>query len=317
MIPLVSIIVPVYNVEPYLRKCLDSLVCQTYPEIEIIAVDDGSSDASSEICDEYASRYHNIKVIHQDNGGLSVARNVGMDHASGQYYGFVDSDDYVSPLFIQKLVRAAQESGADISMCRFGHNGSFQLRGNGIQILQRRELALALCNDATGNFGIVCNKLYSAGLFSDIRFPEGRIHEDEATVYQLFWAAGECAMLEEVLYCYRVRDNSIVNSPFTPARMDAAQAYQERIEFYRAKGEDVLCDHARAVYCHFLRKHKSAIRKIKNPTLDWNSEMWRSYFQIISSRNISARKKLAVSLHMLSPTVYQHCKDVVKWIVRH
>ena len=184
--PLISIIVPVYRVESYLSRCVDSLLAQTYQNLEIILVDDGSPDQCPQICEDYAKKEERIHVIHQENRGLSGARNAGIDVAKGEYLAFVDSDDYVSDDYIQVMYDAIKATGCAISQCRFTYTKGEKLkenRGTGAFRIYRGN---SLMEKLYGNeeeatwFVVAWNKLYRRDLFETIRYPEGRIHEDEA-----------------------------------------------------------------------------------------------------------------------------------------
>ena len=177
--PRISVIVPVYRVEPYLARCLDSILGQSYESLEVIAVDDGSPDRSGEILDAYAARDGRLRVIHQENGGLSAARNAGLDLATGEYIGFVDSDDYILPQMYETLLRLIEAYGADIAECaaaldtdtgREDQSGVAVYEG-GAAILE----ATALDRIATP----VWCKLYRAGLCQTLRFPEGLLYDEE------------------------------------------------------------------------------------------------------------------------------------------
>ncbi len=310
MLPLISVIIPVYNVEPYLRECLDSVVGQSYENLEIILVDDGSPDSCPGICDEYAQRDGRIQVIHQKNAGLSAARNAGIQRAGGNYLCFVDSDDAVHPDFVTALYGACVRTGAEVAICRFSADKSrLERYPADAKVYTPREISAELCNDATGTLGVTWNKLYAARLFEHISFPVGRIHEDEATTYRLFWESRSCALLTDVLYYYRTRENSIVNSGFSLRRMDAALAYRERIDFYDKNKEKELADYARAVYCHFLRRYRKEIRATDPDPGHWEQEMYAAWAAVLRSPRVGMKKKFSLSLQMLSPRCYRFCKE--------
>ena len=205
--PLISVIVPVYNVEPYLRKCLDSILNQTYRNLEIIIVDDGSTDDSGKICDEYHDS--RIQVFHTENRGLSAARNLGLDHAAGQYIGFVDSDDWIEPDMYEVLLNKALETGADVVEC-----GVYITSQNKTEEKKRRNSILSGA-DAVGELlqdklaDNAWNKLYIKQCFLTIRFPEGMIFEDIATTYKVFAAANLVAIVDAVEYHYIRRRGSL------------------------------------------------------------------------------------------------------------
>lgn len=215
----ISVILPVNNVAPYLRQGLDSLCCQTIQEMEIIIVDDGSSDGSAEICDEYASAHSNITVIHKKNGGVSSARNVGIQMAQGTYIAFVDPDDYVHPAMMEKLYVRLKADAAEICICDFqnvdesGKITRDPYRMNhlapGVYTSDQALDALFL-QQLTSH---LWNKLFYRELFENITFPEGRRYEDIAVMYLLFEKAKRISKLPDVLYYYRNRSSSITRTP--------------------------------------------------------------------------------------------------------
>ena len=206
---MISIIVPVYNVEPYLRKCLDSILAQTYRDLEILVVDDGSTDGSGAICDEYTGQDERIKVFHTENRGLSCARNLGLDEAQGEWIGFVDSDDWIEPGMYQTLLQKAEETGAEIVECgiyREFSNRTLERKRKGLSVSGKEAVDLLLQ-------GIIkdyaWDKLWSRRCFEDIRFPEGRVHEDTAVAYKLLLDAERVSILSIPLYHYRERKGSL------------------------------------------------------------------------------------------------------------
>lgn len=239
---MISVIVPVYNVEPYLRECIDSILAQTYTDFELILVDDGSPDKCGEICDEYAAKDSRIRVIHQENGGLSAARNAGLDIAQGEYVTFVDSDDVVHPNYLSCLHEAILQNNAEIVIGRFLRftevapayvpmTATLQYARNG------REACWELFAEDAVTYTIACGKLYKTELFAGIRYPLGRIHEDEATTYKVLYKAKLVAVLENELYYYRQNPNGIMGTTFSVKRYQALDAFQERIAFFKEHGE--------------------------------------------------------------------------------
>lgn len=212
MEPLISVIVPIYQVESYLRQCVDSILQQTHKNLEIILVDDGSTDDGPAICDEYAEKDSRIKVIHKENGGLSDARNVGIDAAHGEYIGFVDSDDWIMPDMYEYLLQGIIGYQAEISYCGFVnvHNHWVDYPNNQTDKVYTSETALnELFFDRLGSFA--WNKLYKADLWSRIRFPVGRNFEDILTIYKLFEQASRISILKAPKYYYRIRQGSIMH----------------------------------------------------------------------------------------------------------
>lgn len=243
---MISIIVPVYNVEKYINKCIDSLINQTYKDLEIILVDDGSTDSSGKICDEYKKKDKRIKVIHKINGGLSSARNEGIKIAKGNYLGFVDSDDYVNIKMYEILMDCAKEYELDIVQCKFNwFNDEDEIkkekneRINLIQCKGIESLRKLYNKDYTENI-VVWNKIYRKELFDDIIFPVGKINEDEFTTYKLFGKCNKVGYIEDKLYNYRKTPNSITNSKFSGKKIDILDALIERKNYFKNKDENDL-----------------------------------------------------------------------------
>lgn len=239
---LVSIIVPIYNAEVYLKCCIESLLHQTYRNIEIILVNDGSTDNSMKICLEYKGIDPRIVVLDKSNGGLSDARNCGIDISKGDYLLFVDSDDFIHPQMTEGLVNVSESFGADISICRFskiayGEKITYPIYKTeditGTAKVYTKEQAINELFDGSNYlaFTVAWNKLYKKDIFKQIRYPYGRIHEDEAVAYKLFLQANRIVFTDTVLYYYVQREGSIMGAPFTEKRFDFVTAYRERMEY--------------------------------------------------------------------------------------
>ena len=237
----VSIIVPVYQVDRFLRKNLETLIAQRMKDIELILVDDGSTDGSGSICDEFALKDDRIRVIHKKNNGLSSARNVGLKVAKGKYVAFVDSDDWVSDEYVSLMYETCEKYEADICQCGFFEVISDDINikdtGGHPEIYSSIEYAYAQASLLSWDCVICCNKLYKRSLFDGISFPEGKIHEDEYVTYKVAYKAKRIAVLPTRLYYYRQRAGSIVNQRYSYKRLDAREAYIEREKFYHSIGE--------------------------------------------------------------------------------
>ena len=212
---LISIIVPVYNIEKYLQKCIKSIINQTYKNIEIILVDDGSKDNSGKICDEFKQIDNRIKVIHKENGGLSDARNAGLKIAKGEYIGFVDSDDYIAQDMFETLYKLAKENNADISIVSFYEIYNGKVIGvrdfKSLEEMDKIEAMKELLID-TKIQSYAWNKLFKKELFENIEFPTNKNFEDIATTLLLFEKANKVMLLEDPKYYYVRRDNSIIGT---------------------------------------------------------------------------------------------------------
>ena len=240
----ISVIVPVYKVEPYLRRCVDSILAQTFTDFELILVDDGSPDNCGAICDEYAQKDSRVHVIHQENGGLSAARNAGLNYCltqkRSQYLSFIDSDDCISPLYLERLHSALVESHADISVCGLtsfswreipdystaNFSGSILLEGK-----QACQL-IYICKSNRASYVSAYCKLYRIELFQNIRFPEGKLHEDQFTTYKALYAANRIVEIGDRLYGYFINEIGIMHSRFSIRRFDDLVALDEAIQFY-------------------------------------------------------------------------------------
>ena len=230
---LISVIVPVYNVEPYIAECIESIQNQTYKNLEIILVDDGSKDNSGDICDQYASYDERIKVIHQENGGLSAARNAGIEVAKGDYIAFVDSDDYIGQTMYEDLLHLLKEHSLDMIGCSvFRDKSGTIIEGCNDEQLEIYEKDDALRLAMHDEFTSVWNKLYKQDIVKDIRFPVGRKFEDSATSYLYVANANRVGHINRCYYYYRVNPNSITQTSFdAKSRLDFVLGYEERLQY--------------------------------------------------------------------------------------
>lgn len=240
--PLISVIVPVYKVEKYLNRCVDSLLAQTYQNLEIILVDDGSPDRCPEICDRYAQEDKRVRVIHKENGGLSDARNAGIDAATGEYLAFVDSDDYVDAGLYAALMRALLQSGDRLALCGFqkvtDEGGLIKKTPMRFPArLSEDEFWYQLFFPYRDLGTVAWNKLYHKSLFEDLRFPKGAIHEDEWLVHHYVSRAGQVSVVNECLYFYVVRGGSITAQPLSPRSLSILEAFSQRLAYFAEKGK--------------------------------------------------------------------------------
>jgi glycosyltransferase involved in cell wall biosynthesis len=233
---LVSIIIPVYNVEPYLEECLESVLRQTYRNIEIILVDDGSEDRSGQICETYEKKDSRVKVLHQKNSGPSVARNRALDICEGDWIAFIDSDDVVWDRYIETMLRLANENSARFVQCRTNTTLLFNQTEGDVWHGPAHEFLLS--EEFTT---MDCAKLYHASTLETIRFPEGRLHEDDALVYKAVYAAETVTYTTAELYGYRQREGSItVHKKYNLKQLDKLLSLKEMMQFYSVKNEKAL-----------------------------------------------------------------------------
>ncbi len=237
--PEITVIVPVYNVEPYLNRCIDSIIHQTFSDFELILVDDGDSGECGEICDAYALRDERVSVIHRINGGLSVARNTGIDLTfldnDSEWIAFVDSDDWVHPEYLEYLYRAVKKTNTALSVCKYSEQTEYTLISAvdaSTDILSWDEFLIH--NHVCGV--VAWNKLYAKKLFEGLRYPVGKIHEDEFLTYKILNRAEKVAFLGTQLYYYYQNPTGIMGATFSLSRFDASEAFLEAIEFAHALG---------------------------------------------------------------------------------
>lgn len=312
---LVSVIVPIYNVEDYLPKCIDSIICQTYKNIEIILVDDGSPDSCGQICENYKKKDSRIKVIHKENGGLSDARNAGICRAKGSYYVFIDSDDYIHERMIETLVKGVVSTGADIAVCSFKNvkedeiidihsginTGSYKLISEDIDRLSY------FYGDKYTEFTVAWNKIYPASFFKEIKYPKGKIHEDEFTTYKLLELAKKIVYIDVPLYYYVSRSSSIMGEEFSLKRLHRLDAISERMDHYLLLGKYDWYEKNLFLYRIFYVRYYKAVQKQKMD-IDILKEYFKTYkksvLKNILKTNISIKKKLGYIYLALFPDMY-------------
>lgn len=227
----ISVIVPIYNVEPYIHECIDSIINQTYPHLEIILVDDESPDNCPAICDTYAAMDSRIKVIHKKNGGLSDARNAGLDIATGEYIGFVDSDDWIEKDMFEYLLNGILKYNADIAVCNLFYATQYRYTVKNIcpdKVLTSYEALEAMFNDQIECYA--WNKLFKRSVWGEVRYPLGKNFEDMLTIYKPIDQAQNIVFLEEAKYYYRQRSDSISGTRDYKNRKHIYQAVCDRYE---------------------------------------------------------------------------------------
>ena len=311
--PLVSIIVPIYKVEPYLRRCLDSIVNQTYTNLEIILVDDGSPDNSPQICDEYATKDNRIVVIHKENGGLSDARNAGLDICKGEYISFVDSDDWIANTYIELLLKAAIETNTEIAIGNFiKTEQSYRLNIDNIKnpnyvFLNSTSAIKKLWSNDKIIYVTAWGKLIKKTIFTDIRFPKSFIYEDEYTSYKLLYRANKILFLDIPLYCYFQRKDSIIGKS-KPNSVRALKAYVERYNFFKEHHETEIAKQCLSTLCwdllyaYALQKQGKRIQGFKDSKAIIN--LFKKYQKDYCAMSFPILSKILLSLFSVIPISY-------------
>lgn len=265
MRPLITVIVPVYNVERYLKKCVDSILEQTYSNIEILLVDDGSTDSSGIICDKYSTLDNRIQVFHKKNGGLSDARNVGIQHMNGEYVVFIDSDDTIKNNYIEYLYNLLEKNNADIAMCNFEYireDGTLinnpQNTGEVLNYSQKDALSELLNGKRINTSASM--KLYKSILFSDVRYPVGKLYEDIGTTYKLFLKTDHFVYGDNALYVYLCRKGSITKNVFSEKKLDGIYFTEEMCKYIQNVHPSLknLCD------CRVYKQYITMYLDMKN-----------------------------------------------------
>ena len=307
--PLLSIIVPVYDVERYLPKCIDSILAQTFTDFELILVEDGSPDNCPALCDAAAAKDARIRVIHQKNRGLSAARNAGLDAARGEWIGFVDSDDYIAPEMYEALYKAVQSTGADLALCDYAEvdeTGApcpkMHVSLSGTELTGRE-----LLKKASGLMvQLAWNKLYRRAIFAQLRYPEGKLNEDLFLIPDVCLQIQKAVVVQKELYYYVQRGNSIMGKSKTLRHYDGAQAAQRYWEYLVENGAyDALANAAQYVMGSVSRVYwqlPPALRKAP-----YSKEMLRMQFNVVHD----TRRYYAVPLELrLQSWLLWHCPQI-------
>lgn len=319
--PLISVVVPVYNVEECLGECVESILSQTYPNIEVVLVDDGSTDGCPAICDRYAAEHAWVKAVHRENGGLSAARNTGVKASNGDFIGFIDSDDYISPLFFEALYRAIEHSGAKMAAMRFGvefFDGDEPTLGQDAEAASVYELLTEEQYQAEVLYqkswaGAVW-RLYARELAEKVYFPEGLYYEDDETAYRFAHGCGEVAVLKATdLYAYRQRATSIMRGAFNYKKMESCLEITRRMR--RNMGEwypqlaDATCSRCfaicRVVFSQVPKEDKKAQLAM------WN-ELQEYAATVIRDPRARKKEKLAASISMMGRAPFRAFCDVYR-----
>ena len=272
MKPLISVIVPVYNAENYLHRCMESLLNQTYKNTEILLVNDGSKDNSLVLCKEYEQKYSNVRALDKENGGAASARNKGIDEAMGEYLSFIDADDYVHEYFLEKLYMLCQKYDSDIAMCDFvwtdGDVCDFQasLSVENTKNNTPLEMMYRCCNDDKIRETVIWNKLYKKALFDDMRYPERMTYEDLAMTHKILYKANSVAECKDKMYAYYMSSNSVTRTRYNTLNFDSEnRAQDERLVFFENIGKkDLTRKNMIAVQRNRMKNYCKAMLYIKD-----------------------------------------------------
>lgn len=309
--PMISVIIPVYNVKNYLIQCVDSVINQSYKNLEIILVDDGSTDGSADICDELKLKDNRISVLHKINGGLSSARNAALDIATGDYISFIDSDDVIHTDMYTTLLDVIIK-GYDIVECeatKFFDDDIIDLTTKiTTSILTERNREKAL-NNIVKNPGMsvsFCNKLFSKDLFSNIRFKDGITHEDEHLIFRVYENINKMASISNPLYYYRTRQNSIMTSKNDLRRLNAIFVWEDRMIFCDKRNWLDLAQHTNAtLYYECINLYKQNFFKENLESKQYIENTIEKYKKrFVKNKNIKIKHRFILCLGKLYRIIF-------------
>ena len=319
---MISVIVPVYNVELYIRRCIDSILCQSHTDFELILVDDGSPDNCGAICDEYSNVDSRVRVIHQVNGGLSAARNAGLAQAKGEWVSFIDGDDWIHPDFLSVLLKKVCDDGTDIAICSIkmvSNNQNDKRTGLVFEVersvLNQQELVNRQVGLNAWIFVGACNKLFRKNLFKDIQYPEGFVHEDAAIWHRILARCSAVSLVEEAMYFYWQHPESITNSVFSIKRTDHLSAWADRICFTHLQGwkaweQATIKMFTENFFDYYFRFQRTKENEMYFKRMEQSLKRILPY--ILQDRNVSIRHKLYFFLMNLNPTIYTTIRKVFR-----
>ncbi len=321
---LVSIIIPVYNSEKYLEAALQSAKEQSYSNIEVLLIDDGSTDSSAAICDAFAAKDHRFRVIHQQNRGPSAARNRGIEEAKGEYLTFFDNDDLLHKDFIKILYGLCIENDCDIALTKsfpFLEEEAIPYGEPEVKLtfMDKRQLSIQLVDMGWTGLAVTMAKIFKKSLFEQIRFNENRIiGDDDSTIYLLYWASEKSVLFHAPLYFYRSkRKGSITHSNYKLNWLTGVDAFKERMEFYQSQGETILYAKAMRNYCRRMSENyilmKENFPEKKELLKDLSHRMKRQSLKMLFLKGNRLSQKISAVLFAYIPNiwgkVYRHRKS--------
>ncbi len=308
---LVSIIIPIYNIEDYLDRSIGAAAGQTYENLEILLIDDGSTDHCPQMCDEWAAKDSRIKVVHQKNSGVSVSRNTGLRMASGDYILQLDSDDYMAPFTVEHLVNTAHEQDADLVICSFvrgaeDHYCFTQAQNPQVKMVDSTYALTQIYNGANDalRYTVPWCKLYRKEVLDGVSYPAGKIFEDIYITHTIIDRCKKIALLEEVLFYYYRRENSIMNAVFSFQKLDYLQALVNRVQFFAERGMKDLHEKAYDELLHSLVWEYSRTRDLLNskPGMDYVMNLFHeNYRKGYSSKRYPKENKRFLSVFNRNP----------------
>lgn len=310
---LISIIVPIYNVEEYLQRCIDSLINQTYHNTEIILVDDGSTDNCGTISDQYSRNYDNVYSFHKKNGGLSDARNYGITKAHGKYICFIDSDDYIDKRYCEILYKNIIDANADISICEFLRvtddtiSEMCEYKNEIIEIydigIEKQRNILNELNEITT---VAWNKLYKIKIWKNIKYPKDKLNEDEFVIHYLLDKCDKIVYTNLKMYYYYQRNNSIMMSKYNERKTDVVEAFCDRLNFYKNKIEyNSLVPRAYEVFMKMIITHYGLSKESDNIAISNRMiERYKKEYDKTITKKLGLKSRIQLLSFYYLPNLY-------------
>lgn len=317
---LISVIVPVYNVEKFLRCCMESIINQTYRNIEIILVDDGSTDNSGDICEEYRKKDNRVKVIHKKNGGLSDARNYGINMSNGDYIVLIDSDDFVSSEYVEKLYELVKGKRNVIGICDFYYvdeNGKVMKDRENARvekkILEHSEFWDMYYSEQIVRSVVAWNKIYPRQILEYIQYPVGKWNEDEFVLYDLIQKSSKILCTNDKLYYYRQRESSIMNQKYGVKRLDSIEAYIKRAKRFYEENEMIYAELSITLAVEGLVVGYKKLNFNEKDSLQRYRELKCNIKMVYKAmkRNMSLHYKLNTKLFLISEKLYINLHNLI------
>ena len=315
--PRLSIIVPIYNVEKYLSRCIESILNQTFKDFELILVNDGSTDNCKEICEKYKRMDSRIIVANKKNGGLSSARNLGIDVSKGDYIGFVDSDDFIDAHMYEILFNTINACDSDIVICDYYKVNEYDIKKYEKMKSNNKDIKVENINNIDAIERIITrdtkivvawNKIYKRSLFDNLRYKEGVICEDEFLAHRIFYKCNKVSIINQKLYYYIQRKGSIINSPFSPKDFDKIYAIKDRVDFLNEKKITNLIDKAEKSFMdYFVWNYFTGYQRLENIEYELKrlkKEFNSVFYRILDNKFISLNEKITLFILYLSPYLY-------------
>lgn len=311
MIPEISVIIPVYNVENYLDRCLNSIINQTFTNIEIILINDGSTDNSGDICDFYKKKDKRITVIHKHNEGASIARNKGLNVARGKYISFIDSDDWIDENMLSRLYDIIIDNNADISECKYIEtfdNININQPEERIYVASNIQASEFLYKNSDYGSIVLWNKLYKIELFEDIRFPDKKICEDQFVTPQLYLKSNKIVFTNQIYYYYVQSENSVMRSNFSLRKLDSIESFRETKKLYRENGLNHISKMIDETYSYILLKYYNILCDYENYYKEMQ-DIWNEYKvefpNFMNNELISWKYKIYLIFCRINPRLFK------------